>query len=371
VIHFLAPAAGVYTLDEYFALEPPELVQRFRVIPYESLPGRSRFERGCYVFAGLDQLSPAMTRLAGEVHRRLHDTEGVRLLNDPARSLRRYDLSRALHAAGRNDFRAWRLQEDLRGIRFPVFLRSERSHGGNYSPLLQSERELRAAVGRAVLQGHAVRDLLAVEFCSTVDPDGLYRKYAAFKVGDRIMGRSLHHAGRWMVKFAESEFTRELVLEEQAYVRDNPHAEQLRELFALAAIDYGQIDYAIRDGRIKTWEINLHPTIGRGAGPGGGVGPPPLRPLRAETREYFFDRFREAWAAVDPESTLPALELDLDPAITAMAGTPGPRGPRGLGGLGAALRPLKPVLEPVAGPFLGLIARLAGLPPNAKRPEGR
>jgi hypothetical protein len=371
VIHFLAPAAGTYTLDEYFALEPPELVRRFRVIPYDTLPGRSRFERGCYVFAGLDQLSPAMARLAGAVHRQLQGAEGVRLLNDPARSLRRYDLSRALHAAGRNDFRAWRLREALRGIRFPVFLRSERSHGGNYSGLLQSEGELRAAVGRGVLQGHAVGDLLAVEFCSTVDPDGLYRKYAAFKVGDRIMARSLHHASGWMVKFAESEFTRELVMEEQAYVRDNPHAEQLREIFALAAIEYGQIDYAVRDGRIKTWEINLHPTIGRGAGPGGGAGPPPLRPLRSETREYFFDRFREAWAAVDLESPLPALEVSLDPALAAAAGVPAPRERSGLGRLRAALRPLKPVLEPVARPFLGLIARLAGLPANAKRPEGR
>ena len=367
MIHFLVPAAGAYTMDEYFSLEPPELVRRFRVLRYEELPRQTRFERGTYVLAGLDQLSPGMDRLVRFLHDRLHAAEGIRILNDPARWMGRYDLLRALHASGRNEFRAFRVTEDLGGLRYPVFLRGERSHDGSFSPLLHSTGELEQAVGLSLVQGHPLEDLLVVEFCSTVHPDGLYRKYAAFKVGDRIQARSLNHASQWMVKFADSEFTRELVLEEQEYVRSNPHTAELAEIFDLAKIDYGQIDYSFKDGRIQTWEINLHATIGRGAGPGGGVGPPELRPLRTETREHFFDRFREAWAAIDLDAEgKPPIEVRFDRAMVQAASPPRSRGKWLLDATRAALRPVKPVIAPVARRVLRLVGLLARKKPKRR-----
>ncbi len=360
MIHFLVPKAGAFTMDEYFSVEPPSLVQRFHVVPYEDLPRQTRFGRGTYVLAGLDQLSPGMDRLVRMVYQRLHAVEGIRILNDPSRWMGRYDLLRALHAEGRNDFRAFRLNEDLGGLRYPVFLRGERCHDGNYSPLLHSSQELDKAVGLSLMEGRPHNDLLAVEFCSTDHPDGLYRKYAAFKVGDRILARSLNHAQRWMVKFADSQYTRDLVLEEQEYVRGNPHTAQLAEIFDLARIDYGQIDYSFKDGRIQIWEINLHATIGRTVGPAGAAVPPELRPLRSETREYFFDRFREAWAAVDQDSgNLPAVELQFDKEVLRAATHSSHQENRLLGKLRAALRPIKPLLEPVARRVLGLVGLLA------------
>src|SRR6185503_4318919 len=129
--------------------------------------------------------------------------------------------------------------------------------------------------------------------------DGYYRKYASYRVGERILARSLNAGAHWMLKLENSEFTRALALEEQEYVMGNPHQAELLERFELAGVGYGQMDYAFQDGRLQTWEINLHPPIGRGAGPGGGVGPREIHPIRNATREFFFDRFREAWAAVD------------------------------------------------------------------------
>ena len=361
MIHFIVPGAGTFTLDEYFSREPPELVARFHVLRYEELPAMARFARGTYVLAGLDQLAPGMLRLVAHLHARLSASDEIRILNDPARWRGRYHLLRVLHAEGRNDFQAYRITEDLRGMRYPVFLRGERSHGGNLSPLANSPGELEEAVGRALVQGHPRDDLLAVEFNSTVDPDGLYRKYAAFRVGNRIMARSLYHSRKWMVKFSESEYTAPLVLEERAYVRDNPHADQLAEIFDLARIDYGQIDYSLKAGRIQTWEINVHPTIGRGTGLGGGPGPQELRPIRSATREYFFDRFREAWAAVDMESgELTPVEVHFDPEMVRAATPARRRGTRLLDTMRAALRPIKSFLAPVTRRALrvvGLVAR--------------
>ncbi len=53
----------------------------------------------------------------------------------------------------------------------------------------------------------------------------------------------------------------ETAREELDYVRSNPHAEELREIFELARIDYGRIDYSVVDGCIQVWEINTNPMI--------------------------------------------------------------------------------------------------------------
>ena len=351
MIHFLAPAAGAYTLAEYFELEPPSLVERFRVLSYEELPELTRLERGTCVLAGLDQLAPAMLALVARLAQQL-SAEGLLVLNDPRRVLGRFELLTLLHRLGRNEFRIARPGADLKQLRYPVFVREGTSHDGSLSPLLDSPSEVEAALGRALLQGHRFDDLVVTEFCATEGADGLYRKYAAFKVGDRILARSLNAGRDWMLKLENSEFTTALALEEQDYVLGNPHAAELAELFDLAGIDYGQIDYAFKQGRVQTWEINLHPTIGRGTGPGGGLGPREVHPVRNQTREHFFDRFREAWAAIDQPCGEPAIPLGFDPRLRDAAALAA-SAPRRAGGVGRRLlRPLKPLLGPVSGPLL-------------------
>ena len=72
--------------------------------------------------------------------------QGSRMLNHPTRTLRRYDLLRALHAAGRNQFAAYRPSDDLTGVRFPVFLRREDDHDGRRSGLLDDAATLSHAL---------------------------------------------------------------------------------------------------------------------------------------------------------------------------------------------------------------------------------
>jgi hypothetical protein len=67
----------------------------------------------------------------------------------------------------------------------------------------------------------------------------------------------------WIVKYGLKNLPPELVEEEQAYVTDNPHAEQLLKIFDLAQIDFGRIDYCVANGRIEVFEINTNPQFPR------------------------------------------------------------------------------------------------------------
>jgi hypothetical protein len=357
VIYYVLPAHSHYTMDEFFSYEEPSFVNRFRVIDFEQLPSMRRFERGTYVIAGIEQAGPAMTQLISTLCDQLGAAGGSRILNRPTRTLGRFEFLKQLYAAGRSDVQVARGDGDLEALRYPVFMRSERGHDGNISALLQTPADVRSALGAALLEGHSLEDLMVIEFCSTADAQGIYRKYAAYSVGGRILGRSLNAGRQWMLKLETSDFTRELVVEDQRYVVDNPYAEQLADLFAFANIDFGQIDFSIKDGKIQPWEINLNPTIGRGVKPGGGFGPRELWPIRSETRELFFDRFRAAWIELDAiPSGAPAVDVTFDRFLVDAAAKER-RGESAARRLAKKLlRPVKPLLKPVASRLIGQFA---------------
>ena len=360
MIHFVVPAAHAGMMREYLELWGKDIADRLRIVHSESLPTASHVAPGTYVLAALDQHPPRMAAYIEAFHAALSGRRDVRLLNDPTHTLQRFGLLRELHARGQNVFRAVRVDEDLRRLTYPVFVRNERTHEGALSPLLQTPAEVEAAVGRLIVQGNSARDLMIVEFCDTADADGSYRKYSAFVVGDYIVPRSLSYSRSWMLKFQGSDFSARMAQEEQDYVLQNPHEAALRELFAIARVDYGRVDYALKDGRIQTWEINLNPTIGRGLRASTGKIPPDVAAIRVPTKEHFYRRFREAWESVNLDvSSEPTIELDVDAGI-ASAALDGARANGGwMAHLRRVLRPVKPIIEPVVRRALPVLGRAA------------
>jgi hypothetical protein len=343
MIHFLAPA-GERLLHNYLEVRGRAIAERFEIVPYEKLP--ARFRGGTYVFSALEQLSPPMERLVESLYAQLAKCEGVRILNTPRRTLRRYELLRALADRGLNTHRAFRATEDLRDLRYPVFLRGERTHDGALSPLLHDAAEVESWIGRLAVIGRKVDELLVMEFCDTADAHGIYRKYAAFIVGDRILPRSLDYGRDWMLKRQGTEYSRETLAEEYEYVTTNPHEEQLREIFALAHVDYGRIDYSIVDGRVRTWEINLHPTLGRGRTGSKYRPPDTVRQVHERTKEFIHEQLRDAFVDVDLEDDR-ELDVTLDPALVRAAVAE--RSPMAghspvIAAVRRALRPVKPLL---------------------------
>jgi hypothetical protein len=357
MIRFVVPRVQQFGIMDYIASRSGSLDQLAGVLHYEDLPECLSFPSGTYVFLALDQLTPGGIRMVIELQDRLC-AAGLPVLNDPRRTLLRYDLLAALHREGINRHGVVRAAGDRKRLRYPVFLREEHRHNGSLTPLLVSPAAVDAAVGRAVLKGHRLEDLLLVEYCDTRDANGLYRKYSAFRVGPAVFVRGMGWGHDWMLKASGFEFSEAMLREERSYAEANPWGDQLRRVFELGGTDFGRIDFAVVDGRVEAWEINLNPTIG-----------PTSRTmkedwvtvLRQPARDLFHQRFKAALEAIDTPDTGAPLPINLG-AVTRRDAVPVVR-PDAREGLlvrlARAARPLKPLLDGAARLAAPVVARVA------------
>lgn len=289
MIHFLTTRRHGYTLRHYLDSFGQALRSRFHPVSYGELFRSRSLPEGAYVFADLERLCPRNRGFAAHVHDRLAARGTGPLLNDPARTLRRHDLLRTLHERGLNDFRAYRCGDDLAQVRLPAFVRGEDDHRGALTPPLADAHALSAAVRGSRRPWRRRRANFVTEFLDTADAEGVYRKYAAFCVAGHVIPRHVFFAREWMIKkpgLVDPRF----IAEELRYVEENPHRDRLAEIFALAGVGYGRIDYGIWRGRIQTWEINTNPMImiadDRGCAP------------RMPVHDLFAQRLAEAFEAV-------------------------------------------------------------------------
>lgn len=306
MIHFVVGDEGSFSIRYYLDEEGIALRDRMRVVLYDDLARFDRLPLGTWVFTEIDRLSAAKRELVTIACARLTASNGhACVMNQPRHVLLRHALLRAAHDAGLNRFRAWPASGlPSSEIRYPVFVRFANRHTGNLTPLLDSPRSLQRALASLMASHIRLEDLLVVEFCDTKDIHGVYRKYSAYKIGDRVVPRYLECSREWMVKWDWRIFDRERADEERRYLETNPHDAWIREIFRLARIDYGRVDYGVLDGAPQVWEINTNPTIGRGPGP-------KVR-LREDIEAYkamlapvfgaFFQNFQAAWQAIDTES---------------------------------------------------------------------
>jgi hypothetical protein len=259
VIHFLTTQTHIYTILEFLAGAGSSIADRVRPLSYRDLRSMKELPAGTWIFSDVDRLSGSQSVEIYPIWRRLKDA-GMRVLNDPVNSMRRYELLRLLHEDGINDFDAYMLTEHRRPKRFPVFIRKAFDHGGAHSPLLADQAALDAELARLDAEGAWPGDRLIVEFVETADASGTRRKYAALRLGDRLIPRQILHSKEWVIKRHDLH-TPEFVAEEIAYLAANPDGERLMSIFDLARIEYGRIDYGYANGRLQVFEINANPTI--------------------------------------------------------------------------------------------------------------
>jgi hypothetical protein len=248
------------SLGDFVARWAPSLQPHVKVVNYDDARELEDPPAGTYIFGGVTNLYVDERRDAVATRDRLTGRGGeVALLNHPTDTLRRYELLRALHESGRNEFAATRVTERAGRYRFPVFIRHAARHDGPLTRLLDSESELESAIAM-LTELEQESDLLIIEFCDTSDANGVFRKYGSFVIGDRIVPRSIMFSDRWDVKSSRLRDP-DTVREEREFIDRNPHEEWLREVFSLAGVQYGRADYAFSDGRPQVWEINTHPMI--------------------------------------------------------------------------------------------------------------
>jgi hypothetical protein len=299
VIHFFVDHDGAHGIRAY--LEGRGAALRDTIVPaeYDSLLQARSVPVASAIFAGVDQLGPAGRVEAGAICRALAARPGIRALNDASRVLGRFDLLRVLHERQVNQFRAVRASEPVTGLRYPVFIREEHLHTGALTPPLPDPSAVETALLRLALHGRRRGDLLIVEFCDTRDEDGLYRKYSAMRVGDRLLPRHLHASAHWVSKSNSSTVDEGTVLEERRYFDTNPHERALWDVFRLANIEFGRVDYGFCRGALQVWEINTNPTLARNPGASSGKTNPHHRALVEPGRLIFHRQFVEALRALD------------------------------------------------------------------------
>jgi hypothetical protein len=247
---------------EFLAGFGRELAPSVRVVRYSELVTAHSVSAGVWIFTDPDRLSPSRREVAARVWQQLEASgQPVRLLNHPLRVKRRQALLQALHAAGTNDFEAWSAAEARSPRRYPVFVRVADDHSGPRTPLLFDAIALEREIQRLETAWRPREQLLVVEFHAEPDAQGVFRKYGAFRVGDRVFPNHLLFGSEWMVKRRNHDGHAPRLAEERRFLEANPHERELRRAFDRAGIEYGRADYGIVGGRVQIYEINTNPTI--------------------------------------------------------------------------------------------------------------
>jgi len=268
MIAYLVTAEHAYTMRNFLTGMGSRFARRIALISYEQILSERSIRRAdCYIFSDLDRLHVDVRADLGRLHEQLRERDpDTPLLNHPQHCLLRYDLLRSLHKRGINRFNAYRARSRETPRRYPVLLRRESGFQNAPLPLLADAPRAQAQLRLMQDSGEELQDLIFVEYLDTADEAGIYRKYGAFVVGERIVPRHVFFSRSWMVKTADLT-NPGLIAEELAYLETNPHAAQLLQVCRHAGIAYGRIDYSLLDGRIQIWEINTNPMVITPPGP--------------------------------------------------------------------------------------------------------
>ena len=239
-----------------------DLARNVRFLPYRHLEILREIGSGVVIWTDFDRLDDKGLAAAAEVHSHIAATRpGILQLNNPAASLPRFTLLRRLYDAGVNSFNVFRLSEAANVERFPVFIRRESGVSKVAPSLCNDPSELASALTSIRLSDKECADLMIVEFRNVAGPDGYFRKYGAYCVGDHIYPQHIFFSPNWFVKHPISTGNTQRLAAHQAYVDTNPHGSALKEIFKIACIEYGRIDYCLVDDRIEVFEINTNPSV--------------------------------------------------------------------------------------------------------------
>jgi hypothetical protein len=300
VVFFVVPKQETWCMEVFLQQEGHELAGRLRVVTYDDIAARREIPSGTYIFSAIDQLSSTEREIADLCCSELARTAPeFTILNRPGLVLRRFDFLRKCSELNRNAYQVKRISGLFGRLNFPVFIRNERRHTGSLTRLLHSRAQLSAALAKAIAQGHLPSDLMVVEYRHTADPAGIFREYNAQIVGSRIIPQAVVHSRNWVTKWHGRIVDADKVREEREYLDTNPHLAWLRETFQLANVQFGRMDYGVKDGVPQVWEINTNPMIARPASWPPNDQTPEQRALRAPLRSRFFRELQAAIEAVD------------------------------------------------------------------------
>ena len=299
MITFYATTPHGYTFRRYLKnAAPSDFAAQSKVIGYSTIDLSAVPDPGLHIFTDFERLLAPERALVKRLIRRLRLRGDVRVLGDLGQWKGRHQLLTRLADDGINDFRSYTVDQlSDADPRFPVFVRWANDHSGTIGGVINDRAALDRRLDR-IARHHRRRmrwigdQLLIVEKADAISPDGLYRKFSVFRLGDEYIPGHLIAAEGWVTKKSKV-VTEELVREENDFLDSPQDLDVIKHAFEVAGIEYGRIDWGYVNGRPQIWEINTNPVISPAGNP---------HPLRAP------GQLRRAVAVADTlerQATLP------------------------------------------------------------------
>lgn len=264
MIYFVLDKKNSFTINNYKAYRGLDISERIGIIHYHEIEKLNNLHATTIIFSDLDYLAVKQLKRVELIANELNSKyPKLNLLNHPGKIKRRYELLRALYLAGINSFNVYRINEPWDNLRYPVFLREENNHTGTLSSLLHDEKEIKRSIAACLLLGYSKNELLIVEFCDIQDTNGIRNKYSAINLNGKITPMFFDLNKDWVVKAnAKNGVTLDHKLNYYwEYLKTNPHNDKLKKVFEIANIDYGRIDYGVKEDNHEVWEINFNPAF--------------------------------------------------------------------------------------------------------------
>lgn len=267
MIHFVVTRDHMYPMARMLGGEYGNLSFQWKQFSYEELFEAEEIVTGTWIFQDIERLVEWERLRAAKIASALVQA-GARILNHPSLSAGRYELQRRLFARGINAFQVFRSDEHRPPTRWPVFVRFEHDHRSPDARLIHDIGQLRTVLNRYVQQSIPLSSLLIVEYYGEQGDDELWRKYAAYRVGDEIVHHHMIRQDSWLAKHGNSDLPideaawKRLRIEERDYLesQDDPH--RLMRGFQVGALEFGRVDYNLVGGVAQIYEINTNPVIG-------------------------------------------------------------------------------------------------------------
>jgi hypothetical protein len=278
-----------------------------RVFSYDWLFRQRSLPTATYIFTDFDKLNHGGLKRASTIYNRIL-ASGGRALNNPARARQRYALLRRLHQAGINRFGVYRVENGKMPEHYPVFVRNECGHYGPLTELIADRDTLLDAIETLISSGEPERNLIIVEYAAEAIRPNLFRKYATFRIADRLFPGTCVHDTKWQTRSGHKGIAgQQLYEDENTILRDDPYGDTLRRVFEIAEIEYGRADFGIVEGKPQIYEINTNPLVPR-------PGSHPFS-IREESLRLVWANYLEGLAVVDgrvgPHSALPPARIRL------------------------------------------------------------
>lgn len=257
MLNWVTTSRKADAVREFIAAVGRPLADMVAWIGYEDLLARAAPPPGDWLFCDIERLPASRLRRAAALAQGFVEA-GRKVVNHPGHAMARYELLRTLHLRGINDFDVVRLTECRWPESFPVCLQHESGDGGAIGGLLPDHDALQAVIDELAAQGRARDSVLAVGHVDTADPDGRRAEYSVFRIGGRYV--PAHIAVSGLVAGGGTGESSETD-SELAFFADNPHIDFVRDVFRLARIEFGRLDYGFCGGRPQAFGVDTNPEL--------------------------------------------------------------------------------------------------------------